>query len=98
MAGSKKKGSKPAAAHPPGTIPAGQFKAICLELMDAVRERHVEFVVTKRGQPVARLAPVEGEPPTPFGFMSGTVLEQHDLEAPDPEAWAGSPADPLDED
>jgi len=58
-----------------GRIAAARFKATCLELMDEVRETGVEYVVTKHGQPVARLVPYEeAERPSLFGSMKGTVL------------------------
>jgi prevent-host-death family protein len=40
-------------------IPAGEFKARCLKLMDEVRATRRPIVITKRGKPVARLVPVE---------------------------------------
>ena len=40
-------------------VPATEFKAKCLELMDRVSERHETFIITKRGRPVAKLVPVE---------------------------------------
>lgn len=40
------------------TIPAGEFKAKCLALLDEVAETGEELVVTKRGKPVARVAPL----------------------------------------
>jgi prevent-host-death family protein len=40
------------------TIPAGEFKAKCLALLDEVAETGEELVVTKRGRPVARVAPL----------------------------------------
>jgi prevent-host-death family protein len=43
-------------------IPATEFKAKCLELMDRVAERHETYVITKRGKPVAKLAPLDPEP------------------------------------
>lgn len=77
------------------TIPAGEFKAVCLELMDRVKERHAEYIVTKRGIPVARLGPVSSVSPSPFGFMRGTVLDATDIVKADAEAWAESDSDPL---
>ncbi len=68
-------------------IKASEFKPQCLELMDEVEERHVEFVITKRGRPVAKLVPVDAEAPSPFGFMKGTVLSYGDIVSPDHEAW-----------
>jgi prevent-host-death family protein len=70
------------------TIPAGQFKARCLELMEEVRERHVEYVITKHGKPVAKLVSCDETPPDAFGFLGGTVLEYGDIVSPDPDAWS----------
>ena len=57
------------------TVAAADFKARCLELMDRVRERGVEYVVTKHGRPVARLVRyTSARPPSFFGSMKGTVL------------------------
>jgi prevent-host-death family protein len=39
------------------TIPAGEFKAKCLALLDEVAATGEELVVTKRGKPVARVVP-----------------------------------------
>ena len=41
------------------TIPAGDFKARCLKLMDEVNETGVPIIITKRGRPVSRLVPAE---------------------------------------
>ena len=41
------------------TIPASQFKARCLALLDDVALTGEEIVVTKRGRPVARLVAVD---------------------------------------
>ncbi|HLF98879.1 MAG TPA: type II toxin-antitoxin system Phd/YefM family antitoxin [Acidimicrobiia bacterium] len=41
------------------TVPAGEFKATCLKLLDDVAMTGVELIVTKRGKPVARVVPVE---------------------------------------
>ncbi len=40
-------------------IPAGEFKAKCLKLMDEVNATGEELVITKRGKPVARLVPID---------------------------------------
>lgn len=70
-----------------GQIPAGEFKARCLELMDEVRDRHLEIVITKRGKPVAKLVPIEEEPPAIFGFLKGTVKFHGDIVASTGERW-----------
>lgn len=67
-------------------IPAGEFKAHCLQLLDQVALSGAPLTITKRGRPVARLVPL---PPTAtlFGALAGSVREQHDLVAPVGEAW-----------
>ena len=39
------------------TLPAGQFKARCLQLMDEVSAQGTIITITKHGRPVARLVP-----------------------------------------
>jgi len=39
-------------------IPAGEFKAKCLKLLDEVQKQRRQIVITKRGKPVARLVPL----------------------------------------
>ncbi len=82
---------------PAASIPAGQFKAICLDLLDRVKERNIEYVITKRGEPFARLVPVEGRNADPFGFLRGTVVEDSGIVAPDLDSWTESRSDPLDD-
>jgi prevent-host-death family protein len=56
-------------------VAAAEFKARCLEFMDHVREKGVEYVVTKHGKPVAKLVPYAGsDRPSFFGSAKGTVL------------------------
>lgn len=67
-------------------IPAGEFKAKCLALLDEVSEAGRTFVVTKRGRPVASISP----PPKVEGRgLTGSVLWEHDLELPTGEQWDG---------
>jgi prevent-host-death family protein len=40
-------------------VSAGEFKAHCLRLMEKVRATRRPIVITKRGEPVARLMPIE---------------------------------------
>lgn len=69
-------------------IPAGQFKARCLQLMDVVEETGREVVITKRGRPVARLVPIaEAAARDVFGCMRGTVTVVGDIVAPLEEPW-----------
>ena len=67
-------------------IAAAEFKARCLELMDRVSETGIEYVVTKHGEPVAKLTPyVASERPSFFGSLKGTLLKYE------------RPMDPLDD-
>jgi prevent-host-death family protein len=42
-------------------MPAGEFKAKCLAVMDEVQASGEPVVLTKRGKPVARLVPLEDQ-------------------------------------
>ena len=64
-------------------IAAGKFKAQCLKLMDQVNRNHVEIIISKRGKPVAKLVPIENEPPRSiFGYLNNTVKKEVDIVQP----------------
>ena len=69
------------------SVPASQFKARCLKLMDEVRDRHCEIVITKRGKPVAKLVPFEDKRPDIFGYAKGSVVILGDIVGPTGEIW-----------
>ena len=69
------------------TLPAGEFKARCLKLMDQVRERGEEIVITKHGRPVAKLVPVAATLPEVFAYLKGTVTYHGDIVEPPGEVW-----------
>lgn len=54
------------------TIPAAQFKAQCLGLLDEVEKGQTQLVITKRGRPVARVVPLER--PTPRKKLGGRIV------------------------
>jgi len=68
------------------TIPAGEFKATCLALLDEVAENGETIVVTKRGKPVARVVPLE--PPRPLKGSVSFLVSDEELIAPLFEGWA----------
>ena len=69
-------------------IPAGQFKARCLSLIDQVRQTRQVITITKRGKPVARLVPLDEEKPRSlYGFFAGHVVEEGDIVSPTGEEW-----------
>jgi len=68
-------------------ISAGEFKARCLALMDEVRDRGGEYIITKRGAPVARLVPIRTKRRPLLGSMKGTVKVLGDIVNPLDEPW-----------
>ena len=69
-------------------LPAGEFKAKCLKIMEEVREFHTEVVITKHGKPVAKLIPVEDEIKRPiFGYLKNSVETMGDIVSPIDERW-----------
>jgi len=67
------------------TIPAGEFKAKCLKLLDQVAQDRQPLIITKHGKPVAQLTPLP-EQEDIVGSMKGSVL------------WIGDILSPIDVD
>ena len=75
-------------AMPQKTMPAGEFKAQCLRLMDQVAADRKPVIITKRGKPVAKLVPIDDKPAANcFGYMRGTVKIKGDIVGPTGEVW-----------
>jgi prevent-host-death family protein len=76
-------------------IPAGEFKAKCLQLMDKVARSREPIVITKRGKPVAKLVPAD--PPAAraplFGYMAGTAEIRGDIVDTPHLEWSALTAD-----
>lgn len=64
------------------TMPAAQFKARCLKVMDDVCSTREPVVITKRRRPVAKLVPAAGQPDDVFGCMKGEVEIVGDIVSP----------------
>jgi prevent-host-death family protein len=56
------------------TIAAGKFKDICLKTLDEVARTKSSVIITKRGQPIARLVPYVK--PTRTGSLEGSILKE----------------------
>ena len=72
------------------TLPAGKFKQTCLRLLDEVGESGEPIVITKRGKPVAQLAPIErGRHEDWLGAMRdrGEILGDLTAPAVEPDEW-----------
>ncbi len=60
-------------------IGVAEFKARCLELLETVRKRGSELVITKRGEPIARVTPVAtGQYPL-RGMLRGRLKIKGDI-------------------
>jgi prevent-host-death family protein len=71
------------------TMPAGQFKARCLKVMDDVQSTREPVVITKNGRPVAKLVPATEASEDFLGKLSGSMKIVGDITQPieAPEAW-----------
>jgi prevent-host-death family protein len=67
------------------TISASRFKAECLALLDQVAASGEVLTVTKRGEPVARVVPVE-EAPSLLGSVT-FLVDDDELIEPLEESW-----------
>ncbi len=63
-------------------MPAGEFKAKCLQLMDEVEKSKQEIVITKYGKPVAKLVPYTQEKRSFFGALKGSFTHIGDIVSP----------------
>jgi prevent-host-death family protein len=64
-------------------LPAAEFKAKCLSLLDRVHERGEAITITKRGRVVARLVPAGETDDRPWLRLAGTAR------------WHGDPFEPA---
>ena len=78
---------------PSRTMKASEFRAKCLALMDEVAESGEETVITKRGKPVARLAPCENRQGAPWGRDRDILTIHGDIISPIDVGWEAE-ADP----
>ncbi|MEX2138350.1 MAG: type II toxin-antitoxin system Phd/YefM family antitoxin [Pirellulales bacterium] len=62
-------------------VPASQFKAKCLALLDEVAATGQPIVVTKHGKPVAQVVSIRDETET-INPLKGSVLYQKDIVSP----------------
>ena len=70
----------------PTSIPAGEFKAKCLKLLDKVAEDRQPLIITKHGKPVAQVVPIPAKKNI-VGSMKGSVLWMGDIISPIDVEW-----------
>jgi prevent-host-death family protein len=66
-------------------MPAGEFKAKCLAVLDRVARTKGTVIVTKHGRPVAQVAPIP--PGQKASSLLGSVTYHGDIVAPLEEDW-----------
>lgn len=71
------------------TMAAGEFKARCLQVMEQVSRTRRPVTITKRGRPVARLVPVEGDAEPFLDSLRDRIIIAGDITKPatSPDAW-----------
>jgi len=67
-------------------VPAGEFKAKCLKMLDEVAEKRKTLIITKRGKPVAEVVPINSKKDF-VGSMRGSVLWEGDIVSPLDVEW-----------
>ena len=63
-------------------IPAGEFKAKCLAIMDRVLHTGEPVVVTKHGKPVVKLVPATNHADDIFDYIAGKAKVVGDIVGP----------------
>lgn len=77
--------NKPAVSR---IVAVSEFKAHCLELVESVRTRGEELVITKHGEPVARLTPMGSPTRTSLrGRLQGQIKIHDDVVHADLNQW-----------
>lgn len=72
-------------------IAAADFKARCLTLMEDVRSTREPLIITKRGEPVAKLVPLDDAKDEFFDRLKGVIKIVGDIESPiEEDAWKSS--------
>lgn len=64
------------------TMAAGEFKARCLQVMEQVSSTRTPVVITKRGKPIAKLAPVDEFRSKVFDSLKGKIEILGDIVSP----------------
>ena len=72
------------------TMAAGKFKAQCLAVLDEVKMKREEVVVTKNGKPYAKMVPLDEQDEDPlavFRFGQGRIVGDILAPADELEDW-----------
>src|SRR5207245_4163615 len=69
------------------SVPAAQFKAHCLSLLERVRQSRRPIIVTKHGRPVVKVVPLQTERGSILGISKGRVKILGDIVATTGARW-----------
>jgi prevent-host-death family protein len=73
------------------TMAISEFKATCLAVLERVKRTGQPIIVTKRGEPIAKVCPPAPSAPAGdwIGSLAGSMTFQGDIISPamDPEEW-----------
>lgn len=56
-----------------------EFKAKCLSLLDKTFKKGAEYIITKRGEPIARVLPIKKEKNSLRGILKGKATVDGDI-------------------
>ena len=65
--------------HTHEIIAVSEFKRRCLELLEGLRQGGGEIVITKRGEPIARVVPLRASTRALRGCMKGILKLDDDI-------------------
>ena len=75
----------------PRTVPATEFKAHCLALLEEVRETRQPLLVTRHGKPVVEISAYVPKDAVRMNPLKGSIVFQGDLVSPLDEKWDSAP-------
>ena len=75
----------------PRSVPATEFKAHCLALLEEVRETRQPLLVTRHGRPVVEISPYAPKGDAQTNPLKGSILYEGDLISPIDEKWDSAP-------
>jgi prevent-host-death family protein len=73
------------------TVPATEFKAHCLALLEEVRRTRQSLLVTRHGKPVAEISPYVPKSAEQANPLRGSLLFEGDVISPLEEKWDSAP-------
>jgi prevent-host-death family protein len=73
------------------SVPATEFKARCLTLLEEVRATRQPLLVTRHGRPVVEICPYVPKDRQHVNPLKGSILYQGDLLSPIDEKWDSAP-------